>query len=285
VALVVAHQTVHGPGGGLQATALPEVGTVVEAKGDGAGGDGSVVAGGDTIALGYTVYAMNTLPSAKPTDMPKQPVVASNMAAATASLNDAHDVTAVVAANAGFSRLVVGRRLGDRVVQLVPLQELIAVGDIVPDRAAAALAAAGRSSYAVAEMVILAVRKPAAPAPAPAAPAPAPTEPTPAPAPVAATPSVDASLEDAVDAALAATSDGTSAAAASSGYVQPEGDRERSESVNLKERMARLAMAGRGSQAPVMLPFSGGEVATAEHTLSPPPPPLTVSRSWYAMVA
>jgi hypothetical protein len=263
LALVVAHQTVHGTGGGLQAAGLTEVATVVESRGDGAGGEGAVVAGGDTVALGYTVYAMNTLPSAKPTDMPKQPVVASNMAAATASLEEAHDVTAVVAANAGFSRLVVGRRQGDRVMQLVPLQELIAVGDIVPDRAAAALAAAGRSSYAVAEMAILAVRKPAAPAPAPA-PVPAPTEPAPAPAPaatplLAASSSGDGALEDAVDAALDATANGTAAATGGGGYVQPDGERERSESVNLKERMARLAMAGRSSQQPMMPPFSAGE--------------------------
>lgn len=173
VTVTAAHAAVHGGGAPL------EVGGTfaVAPAGEGSAAAAAAAASGDTVALGFALFSLATIPSAKPTDALTAPPLFSNAAAAAAALVDSH-IVVVGESERGLPRLVAGLRAGDRRLQVVSLLDLLAARDVEPARlgsaAAAAVAAAqaaDRPLYVLAELSVLAVKPPPA-APQPAAPPP-----------------------------------------------------------------------------------------------------------------
>ena len=189
-----------------------------------------VAADGDTASLSFTAFPLTTVPSAKPTDVFKAPPVCSNVPQAQRPIEDwARSVVVTSTPGEGLSRCVRGLRVGDRRLVLLSLTEMMSAGDAdasnLAPGSALTLGRGGAGSNVLVEVSIVRL-KPAPPPPA--------TPPSAAPAP-------------------ASASSSTVSLAAPPPVSDEGGGRDRAES-SLRDRMARLAMAGRqgGSVMPVM---------------------------------
>lgn len=226
LAVTAAHVGVHrGSGGAAEVSCIvEEAATAAEAGAEAA----PAAADGDTVSLAFTAYSLTTVPSAKPTDVFKAPPVCSNAQQAARSIDEgARTVVASSSPGAGLARAARNLRVGDRRLILLPLAELMSAGDAdAANLAPGAALTLSRGANVIVEVTALRLKAaPAPPATPPAAEAPAP----------------------------AAASVTTSLAAPPPAFDGDADGRARSES-SLRERMARLAMAGRpgGSAMPVM---------------------------------
>lgn len=196
-------------------------------------------ADGDTAALSYSAFALTTVPSAKPTDVFKAPPVSSNAQQAARSVDEgARAVIVTAAPGMGLARCARGLRVGDRRLVLVPLAELMSAGDAdATNMAPGAALTISRGAYVIVEVSVLRLK--AAPPPAQAA------------------------AEEAPSAAAPASGPSGSLAAPPPLHESDADGRARAES-SLRDRMARLAMAGRPGGTAALPAMSNAASGAAE---------------------